>query len=63
MSEKQKYETELVPVPMDIETIGRLARFAKAIGKHPIEVAGMLLADLLADDAFWNAAKDAAKLN
>lgn len=49
-------DVELVPIPMDRETRTRLVRFAKAIGKPPVDAAGSLLSTLLVDDEFWNAA-------
>lgn len=44
-------EGEVLPVPLDAETIKLLARFGRAVGKHPTRVAGELLRDLLRDDA------------
>lgn len=43
-------DVEDVPIPLDRETIERLARFGRAVGRHPRDVAGALLRDLLIDD-------------
>lgn len=56
---RTKDDRELVPIPMDAETIRRLARFGQATGLHPTDAAGDLLRDLLADDEFWNASERA----
>jgi hypothetical protein len=57
MPQIQEDAVELVPVPMSAETRRRLVRFAAAIGKHPTDAAAELFAELLHDDAFWNAAE------
>jgi hypothetical protein len=49
-------ETEEALIDLDQDTIARLARFGRAVGKHPRVLAGELLRDLLADPDFWNAA-------
>lgn len=41
---------ELVPIPLDRETLSRLARFGADVGKHPQIVAAELLRELLIDD-------------
>lgn len=47
-------DVELVPVPMDRHTRGRLARFCKVTGQAgAAPAAGQLLADLLRDVTFW----------
>lgn len=46
----QDNEIELVPIPLDRETIERLARLGRMVGKHPVKCAGELLRDLLRDD-------------
>lgn len=48
-------EIEMVPIPLDRETIARLARLGRAIGKHPTKAAGELLRDLLRDDEMAHA--------
>lgn len=42
---------EIVPIPLDGDTIERLGRLARASGQNPLECAGALLRDLLLDDA------------
>jgi len=54
---------DVLPIPLDPVTVKRLARFARLIGQHPRDVAGMLLCDLLADQDFWDAAEDHSRLN
>lgn len=39
-----------LPIPLDRETVSRLARLGRAVGKHPAKAAGELLRDLLRDD-------------
>lgn len=47
-------DIELVPVPMDRHTRGRLARFCKVTGQAgAAPAAGLLLKDLLRDVTFW----------
>jgi hypothetical protein len=47
-------DIELVPVPMDRHTRGRLARFCKVTGQAgAAPAAGQLLKDLLRDVTFW----------
>ena len=53
---------EDVPIPLDHVTLARLVRFARSIGRHPRDAAGVLLHDLLADSEFWGAA-DNPRLN
>lgn len=43
-------DEEELPIPLDGETLGRLARFARACGKHPARAAAELLRDLLIED-------------
>lgn len=62
MSEENK-DVEIVPVPMSAETRRRLVRFAAATGKGETEAAGELLDGLLADDEFYNAARQSARLH
>lgn len=50
MSNPQEDETEVVPIPLDPETIARLARFGRAAGVHPVQAAAALLRDVLIDD-------------
>lgn len=45
-------DEEIVPVPMNRETIRRLAALGRTIGRHPVELASKLLHDLLRDDEF-----------
>lgn len=47
-------DVEYIPIPLDRETLARLARFARAIGKHPTRCAAELLHDLMRDDEFEN---------
>jgi hypothetical protein len=49
---------EIVQVPLDRKTAGRLDAFARACGMDPIAAASRLLCDLLADDEFYNAAAE-----
>ena len=56
-------DMEVVPIPLDAETISRLARFGRMTGTHPVEAARLLLRDLLADDLLWNAADHTGRLN
>lgn len=41
---------EEVPIPLDADSIARLARLARACGRHPIDLAADLLRDLLIED-------------
>lgn len=49
-NDQQEDDTEVVPIPLDRETIARLARYGRACGKHPVTAAAELLAELLLDD-------------
>jgi hypothetical protein len=58
---RTKDDRERVPIPLDPETIRRLARFGQATGLHPTDAAAALLRDLLADDEMWNEAANQEK--
>lgn len=47
-------EAEIVPIPLDRETIARLARLARFVGDNPIRCASSLLHDLMRDDEMVN---------
>lgn len=51
----RKETTEIIPVPLDSETITRLAWVARETGRRPTEAASALLRDLLDDMQFWDA--------
>lgn len=44
-------------LPLDDDTLARLERFARGIGKPVGEAAALLLRDLLDDDDFWDEAE------
>lgn len=46
---------EIVPIPLDRETLAQLARLGKFLGEHPIKLASMLLRDIVKDDAMAHA--------
>lgn len=50
MSLHREDDIEDVPIPLDRDTITRLVRFSRDVGKHPRDVAGALLRDLLKED-------------
>lgn len=50
-------DLEIVPIPLDSRTRERLVAFARAAGLEPIVAASQLLRDVLADEAFWSAAR------
>lgn len=54
-------DVELVPVPMGRATRQRLVAFSRAVGMGETVAAGVLLADILSDDEFWNEAARAAE--
>ena len=51
-------DVEDIPIPLDGLTVRRLARFARLVGKRPLEAAGELLRDLLEDSDFWDAVEE-----
>jgi hypothetical protein len=44
------HDIEEVPIPLDRESIERLARLGRACGQHPLDCAAALLRDLLIED-------------
>lgn len=46
---------EIVPIPLDRETLAQLARLGKFLGEHPVRLASMLLRDVVKDDAMAHA--------
>lgn len=55
-------DVELVPIPLDRETIARLARLGRLVDDHPMRIAGSILHDVLKDDEDAHIL-DAATLN
>jgi hypothetical protein len=51
MATVQDDEVEFVPIPLDRETRARLVAVSNESGRHPVEVAGAMLRDVLQDDA------------
>ncbi len=47
-------DVEVVPIPLDRETIERLIRLARLVGMHPVGCASSLLHDLMRDDEVTN---------
>ena len=60
---EESKNVEVVPIPLEGETIAQLAWIARETGRHPTEIASALLRDLLDDAQFWDAFGHGGTLN